>query len=88
MATFCIGLSSDSIAISAQSSKNLPAHDLYLIDEIKDDRVIARSKSDAPEIDGQVFIPQAPGLKIGTFAQVKITDSDDYDLYAISDIIQ
>jgi len=42
-----------------------------LIDEIKDDRVIARSKSDAPEIDGQVFIPQAPGLKIGTFAQVK-----------------
>ena len=59
-----------------------------LIDEIKDDRVIARSKSDAPEIDGQVFIPQAPGLKIGTFAQVKITDSDDYDLYAISDIIQ
>ena len=59
-----------------------------LIDEIKDDRVIARSKSDAPEIDGQVFFPQAPGLKIGTFAQVKITDSDDYDLYATSDIIQ
>ncbi|MDP3268589.1 MAG: 30S ribosomal protein S12 methylthiotransferase RimO [Legionella sp.] len=53
-----------------------------LIDEVNSETVIARSKSDAPEIDGLVYLPPSPGLKAGTFAEVIITDSDDYDLYA------
>lgn len=53
-----------------------------LIDEITEDRITARSKSDAPEIDGLVFIPPTPGLTVGSFVDVTITDSDDYDLYA------
>jgi len=53
-----------------------------LIDQITDDQIIARSKGDAPEIDGLVLIPPTPGLTVGSFAEVTITDSDDYDLYA------
>ncbi|TAL59856.1 MAG: 30S ribosomal protein S12 methylthiotransferase RimO [Legionella sp.] len=53
-----------------------------LIDAIEEDRVIARSKGDAPEIDGLVFIAPNPALKVGSFAEVKITASDHYDLYA------
>lgn len=53
-----------------------------LIDEIHDDQIIARSKGDAPEIDGLVILPPNPEIKSGSFAEVIITDSDDYDLYA------
>lgn len=53
-----------------------------IIDEINDDQIIARSQSDAPEIDGLVFLPTQRGISIGSFAEVVITDSDDYDLYA------
>lgn len=53
-----------------------------LIDEITHEQIIARSSSDAPEIDGLVILPPNPGIKVGTFAKVIITDSDDYDLYA------
>lgn len=53
-----------------------------LVDEISDERIVARSKSDAPEIDGLVYLPKTPGVKPGDFINVRITDSDDYDLYA------
>lgn len=53
-----------------------------LIDEITDDQIIARSKGDAPEIDGLVLLPPTPGLTVGSFVDVTITDSDDYDLFA------
>ncbi|KTD46476.1 30S ribosomal protein S12 methylthiotransferase RimO [Legionella quateirensis] len=53
-----------------------------LIDEITADQIIARSKADAPEIDGLVYLPPTPNLKVGDFVEVTIVDSDDYDLYA------
>lgn len=52
-----------------------------LVDDITSEHIIARSKSDAPEIDGFVYLPLTPGVKIGSFVDVTITDSDDYDLY-------
>jgi ribosomal protein S12 methylthiotransferase len=53
-----------------------------LIDEIRADQIIARSKGDAPEIDGLVYLPPTPQLQVGTRVNVNIIDSDDYDLYA------
>ncbi|MGQ3890429.1 30S ribosomal protein S12 methylthiotransferase RimO [Legionella sp. CNM-4043-24] len=53
-----------------------------LIDSITDEQVIARSKSDAPEIDGLVYLPLNDQVKMGDFVDVTIVDSDDYDLYA------
>jgi ribosomal protein S12 methylthiotransferase len=53
-----------------------------LVDRIDGDAAIARSASDAPEIDGTVRILGAGGLKVGTFADVRITDAGAYDLEA------
>ncbi|ARG96934.1 30S ribosomal protein S12 methylthiotransferase RimO [Legionella micdadei] len=53
-----------------------------LVDEINEEQIIARSKSDAPEIDGLVFLPPSRNIKVGDKIEVVITDSDDYDLYA------
>ena len=39
-----------------------------------------RSYADAPEVDGQVIVHAANPLKIGQFADVKITDGLEYDL--------
>jgi len=52
-----------------------------LIDEIDDDGPIGRSSADAPEIDGNVFINTNRTLKPGDMVRVRVTDSDEYDLY-------
>jgi len=55
---------------------------MVLVDEINDEHIIARSKSDAPEIDGLVYLPLQEGIQVGDMLDVEIVDSDDYDLYA------
>ncbi len=42
----------------------------------------ARSRADAPEIDGQVFIDGASHLRVGEWVEVQIEDADDHDLWA------
>ncbi|KTC99997.1 30S ribosomal protein S12 methylthiotransferase RimO [Legionella erythra] len=53
-----------------------------LVDRVEDDGIIARSKSDAPEIDGLVYLPANESIQAGSLVEVTIVDSDDYDLYA------
>jgi ribosomal protein S12 methylthiotransferase len=53
-----------------------------LIDEVDEEGAIARSSADAPEIDGVVYIENGSQLKVGDFVEVKITDSDEHDLWA------
>jgi ribosomal protein S12 methylthiotransferase len=53
-----------------------------LIDRIDGDVAIARSKGDAPEIDGIVQIEGGAQLVAGDWAQVKITGASEYDLIA------
>ncbi len=52
-----------------------------LVDGHQDGNSIARSAADAPEIDGAVIITDQQ-LPVGEFAQVLITDADQYDLIA------
>lgn len=52
-----------------------------LVDSIEEDQIIARSKGDAPEIDGLVYLPFKTGVKTGDMLSVSIVDADDYDLY-------
>lgn len=56
-----------------------------LIDEAQtprrpDAQYISRTYADAPEVDGQVFVRSKKILKPGDFADVKITDTLEYDL--------
>lgn len=63
-------------------AKKINSVHTVLVDEINDEWLIARSASDAPEIDGLVYIPKVNHINTGEFVTVRITDSDDYDLYA------
>lgn len=47
------------------------------------DTAIARSKADAPEVDGVVYLDGAGGLTPGDIVSARITDADDYDLYGV-----
>ncbi len=54
-----------------------------IIDKISDNpdfNFEARTKGDAPEVDGRVFILKGD-TSPGSFSQVKIIGADDYDLY-------
>ncbi len=55
-----------------------------IIDEIDDEGgANARSKADAPEIDGQVFLRDAGHLAQGDIVSAKIEDADDHDLFGV-----
>jgi len=53
-----------------------------LIDEVDDEGAVGRSSADAPEIDGSVFVDSDVPLKPGDMVRVRVTDSDEYDLWA------
>lgn len=55
-----------------------------LIDEVDGEGgADARSRGDAPDIDGKVLLREAHGLSQGDLVRVKVEDADDYDLYAV-----
>ena len=58
-----------------------------LVDAIDGELAIARSKADAPEIDGLVQIQDGErmGLKLGQFVDVTIMGADEHDLFALVD---
>jgi ribosomal protein S12 methylthiotransferase len=53
-----------------------------LIDEVDEDGAVGRSSADAPEIDGCVYVDSQATLKPGDKVRVRVTDSDEYDLWA------
>jgi len=53
-----------------------------LVDIVDENRAIARSYADAPEIDGVVYIDDASTLKPGDWADVRVIDTDIHDLWA------
>jgi ribosomal protein S12 methylthiotransferase len=53
-----------------------------IIDEVDEDGAVGRSKADAPEIDGEVFLSNAEGLKSGDLIKAKVTAGDQSDLWA------
>ncbi|WBT39944.1 30S ribosomal protein S12 methylthiotransferase RimO [Hyphomicrobium sp. DMF-1] len=52
-----------------------------IIDEIDEEGATGRSKWDAPEIDGSVFLNGEQKLKPGDIVQAHIDEADDYDLW-------
>ncbi|EDY85805.1 2-methylthioadenine synthetase [gamma proteobacterium HTCC5015] len=53
-----------------------------LIDEIADEGAVGRAASDAPDIDGLVFIDGATHLTPGAWVDVEIEEADEYDTWA------
>ena len=52
-----------------------------LIDEITPDGAVGRTKGDAPEIDGVVFVDDSSGLRAGDVIKREVTKADNYDLW-------
>ena len=70
--------------ISAERLKQKIGQTLdVIVDEIDDEGIIGRTKADAPEVDGLVYIENLSGtpVKVGEFIKVTITHSDEYDLW-------
>ena len=70
--------------ISAERLKQKIGQTLdVIVDEIDDEGIIGRTKADAPEVDGLVYIKNLSGtpVKVGEFIKVTITHSDEYDLW-------
>ncbi len=53
-----------------------------IVDEVDDEAATCRSKSDAPEIDGNLFIDEDfAGLSPGDLVTVEVEEASDYDLW-------
>lgn len=72
-------------AISAAKLAAKVGRDLDVIIDIVDDTggANARSKADAPDIDGHVFLRDAGHLQPGDIVRVRVEDADDHDLYGV-----
>ncbi|MCK9607605.1 MAG: 30S ribosomal protein S12 methylthiotransferase RimO [Methylomonas sp.] len=69
-------------AISAERlQRRVGRVETVLVDEVVEEGAVARGKSDAPEIDGQVFIDGATHLNVGDFVDVEIEEADEYDVW-------
>jgi len=75
------------MALQAQISEDrlqarVGRRETVLIDEVVEEGAVGRSRADAPEIDGQVFIDGATHLQVGEFVEVEIEEADEHDLWA------
>ncbi len=52
-----------------------------IVDEVVEEGAVCRSRADAPEIDGQVFIDGATHLQVGGMVEVEIEEADEHDLW-------
>ena len=52
-----------------------------LIDRQEGEFYVGRSQGDSPEVDGEVLV-SADELPVGEFVKVRVTDADEFDLYA------
>ena len=57
-----------------------------LVDGVADDRLVARSEFESPEVDGEILVSCPSGTDaaslVGSFVNVRITDALEYDLLA------
>jgi ribosomal protein S12 methylthiotransferase len=53
-----------------------------LVDAVNEAGAIGRSQWDAPEIDGAVYLNGAGGLRPGAQVTARVTQADEYDLWA------
>ena len=65
------------------NTKRIGSVERVIIDRRQGDYYIGRSQYDSPEVDGEILISaQDKRLLRGRFYTVRITEADDYDLYA------
>ena len=86
-AGFQIELSPFTVAAQQEVSREILASRVgtvidVIVDEVDEDGALGRSKWDAPEIDGSVFLNGETGVNTGDIVQARVDTADDYDLWA------
>jgi len=74
--------------VQQQISASLNQHKIgktfkVIVDRHEGDFFIGRTEFDSPEVDGEVLITSQKELKVGEFVNVKITNTEDYDLFGL-----
>ena len=67
---------------AARLAARVGREETVLVDSIEGGTAIARSRGDAPEVDGVVRVRGGGKLPVGEFARVRITRAGDHDLAA------
>lgn len=67
---------------AAKLQRHIGSRMTVLVDDLDEQGIIARSKADAPEVDGLVYVQSEAKVNVGDFIEVEITDSSEHDLYA------
>ena len=67
---------------SSRLSARVGRRETVVIDEVVAEGAVGRSRYDAPEVDGQVFIDGATHLVVGQQVEVIIEEADEHDLWA------
>lgn len=52
-----------------------------LIDKVDGDYFIGRTEYDSPEVDNEVLVPKNQFLRLGDFANIRITSAAEFDLF-------
>jgi ribosomal protein S12 methylthiotransferase len=68
---------------AARLAQRVGQEETVLVDGHEGNVAIARTRGDAPEIDGVVRIKRGSALPVGEFARVTLTAADDYDFEAV-----
>jgi ribosomal protein S12 methylthiotransferase len=72
-------------AISARRLKRKVGQRIdVIIDEVGPTVAKGRSKGDAPEIDGAVYVASRRPLRVGEIVKVKVDRADAYDLHGVA----
>ncbi|HWK87595.1 MAG TPA: 30S ribosomal protein S12 methylthiotransferase RimO [Xanthobacteraceae bacterium] len=69
-------------AISARKLKRkVGTREQVMIDKVEKGAAVGRTRGDAPEIDGSVYVSARRPLRVGEIVSVKIERADTYDLH-------
>ena len=68
--------------VSEERLKSFVGRDIdVIVDEVDEEGALCRSKYDAPEIDGSVFLNGETDVAAGDIVKARILHADDYDLW-------
>ncbi|MDR0954488.1 MAG: 30S ribosomal protein S12 methylthiotransferase RimO [Rikenellaceae bacterium] len=63
--------------------RRVGALERVMIDRREGDFWVGRTQYDSPEVDQEVLVRSETPLPVGDFCRVRITEAEDYDLYAV-----
>ena len=66
----------------ARLAARVGTHIDVIVDSVTEESIIGRSKGDAPEIDGSVYLPVDAIISPGDIVRAEVEHADEYDLWA------